>query len=167
MDAVLLTCDGEAAFIDGGYRTNGVKCVKYMQKLGISKLRAYIGTHGHKNHIGGAGAVIHAMKPDRVYVNRMETKDAIIRHTQSGSEREAAKNAAFAVLRPGDINALGGARISCLGPLKIKDCASGAVAENHNSLILRVDYMGRSLLLTGDTSACILESIDAGDTGCI
>lgn len=37
VDAILIGCDGEWAFIDAGYRKNGLASIRYMQKLGITK----------------------------------------------------------------------------------------------------------------------------------
>lgn len=39
VDAILIVYKGEAIFIDSGYRPNGLSCIKYMKRLGITKLR--------------------------------------------------------------------------------------------------------------------------------
>ncbi|MDD7411607.1 MAG: hypothetical protein PUK86_00100, partial [bacterium] len=52
-DGILIVCDGEAAFIDSGMPRFGTQAVEYMQSQGISSLRYYIGTHGHRDHVGG------------------------------------------------------------------------------------------------------------------
>jgi beta-lactamase superfamily II metal-dependent hydrolase len=46
----------------------------------------------------------------------------------------------------------------CIGPQKLRNCSAGVLAENYNSLILRLTdgRGGGSVLLTGDTSASIL-----------
>ena len=168
VDAMLIVAHGEAMFIDAGYRKDGLDSIKYMKSMGITKLRYYVGTHAHKNHIGGAAPIIHQMRPDEVFIPHDGVKEAIIKYAAEGGERLATEGARYTVLRPGQSFGLSDLTVSCLGPLKIRKCKPGAVAENYNSLILRIDRKKRQLaLLTGDTSAGILAAIDKKKKGSI
>ena len=167
VDAILLICDGEAAFIDSGFRSNGLKCVKFLKKLDVKKLKCYIGSHGHKNHIGGASVIIEAFSPGVVYVNRPATQNAIITHALKGAEKQAAKNANYRIVKVGDSFNLGSAVINFIGPLKLKNCSAGAYGENYNSLIFKVKYGDRTMLLTGDTSSSILTAVNKKNPGSI
>ena len=58
VDAILLGCDGRWAYVDSGYRSDGKKTVEHMKELGVTRLDAYIASHRHRNHVGGAPAII-------------------------------------------------------------------------------------------------------------
>lgn len=157
VDSILLECDGEYAFIDGGYRRNGLNAVKYMRSLGVTRLKYYIASHGHKNHIGAAAAIIGSIKVDTIIVGRMAVFEAILKYADSLEEAEAIDGCDVRVMQACDTIMLGGAMLICLGPERQKSCSCGAYAENYNSLILRVDYGGAAkLLLTGDSTAAII-----------
>ena len=159
VDAILLRCGNAWAFIDSGFRINGVRSVSFMKKLGIEKLTYYIGSHGHENHIGGAGPIIAAFNPDRVYINRSATRSAIINFAQPGNERKAAMRASYKIMKRGSVIPFGPGAITCVGPLTMSNCSSGATSENANSLIFRVDYQGHSILFTGDSNTGVLNKI--------
>lgn len=167
VDAILLGCGDEWAFVDAGYRKNGLAAIEYMQKLGIKKLKYYIASHGHKNHIGGAAPIIEAFAPDAVYVPREKVVEAVKKYASGAKEKEAVAQANYVVLKRGDAFTLGEAVFTCIGPLKFKSCSCGAYAENYNSGILRGVYKGRSILLTGDTSDTKLSNIHEDTPGAI
>lgn len=166
VDAVLIGCDGEWVFIDSGYRSDGKQAVTYMTGLGIEKLDAYIATHRHRNHVGGGPVIIDKLSPGVVYTadERMQNR---LKNLASGKEeKNKVLNTPFRVLTPGDVFYISSARFECLGPKKLNKYSVGAVGENYNSLILRVDYGARSMLLTGDTSGSKLNDINGGKVAC-
>ncbi len=161
VDAILIVSNGEAMFIDSGFRHDGLECINYMQRMGITRLRYYVGTHAHKNHIGGAAPIIYSMRPDRVFIPHTGVETAIIDYAVEGLEREAVASVAYTVLSPGDSFRWNDLTITCLGPLAVRDCPKGATMENYNSLILRIDRGDRQMvLLTGDTSSRVLNRIE-------
>lgn len=168
VDAILLCSQGEYAFVDSGFRKNGLSCVKYLQSLGIYKLRYYIGTHAHKNHIGGAAPIISAFSPDEVFIPHDRVRERIIKYA-SKAEKSKVKAAKYRILTPkSDPIQWGDLTINCIGPLKVKKCSPWITAENHNSLILRIDRGARQMvLLTGDTSGSILSQIEKNCPGSI
>lgn len=168
VDAILIVANGEAMFVDAGWRKNGLDSIKYMKRMGIAKLKYYIGTHAHMNHIGGAAPIIYQMRPDEVFIPHDGVREAIVKYAAEGEERLAVESAQYTVLRPGQSFRLSDLTVSCLGPLKIRKCEPGAVAENYNSLVLRINRKKRRLaLLTGDTSAGILCAIEKKKKGSI
>ena len=161
VDAILIVSNGEAMFIDSGFRYDGLECIDYMRRMGITKLRYYVGTHAHRNHIGGAAPIIYNMRPERVFIPHAGVETAIVDYSVEGLEREAVVSAQYTVLSPGDSFRWNDLTITCLGPLAVRDCPKGATMENYNSLILRIDRGDRQMvLLTGDTSAGILNRIE-------
>lgn len=145
-------------FVDGGYRGNGIKVVNgYLKELGVKKLEFYIASHGHKNHIGAAAPIIAAYRPETIICGRKEVYNAIKRFAKTLDEEWIIETTPLRILHVGHIFHLGGATITCIGPERQKSISTGAYAENYNSLILRVDYEGKSaLLLTGDSTAAII-----------
>lgn len=168
VDALLIVSNGEAMFIDSGYRYNGLKCIDYMKSMGITKLRYYVGTHAHKNHIGGAAPIICQMQPEQVFIPHDGVKSAIIKYAALGEERQVVESANYTVLSPGNVLRWNDLTITCLGPLKLIKCSYGSTKENYNSLILRIDRGNRQMvLLPGDTSSRILSQIERDHPGAI
>ena len=156
VDAILIGVDGHWAFVDGGYRRDGVRAVKYMREIGIERLDAYIATHRHRNHVGAGPVVIKEMQPRQVYTADKRMKERIYGLCTDEVESDSVNKTAFKVLCMGDSFTVGEAVFTCIGPNKLHQCAAGAYKENQNSLILRVEYKGRTALLTGDTTGSIL-----------
>ena len=168
VDAILIVSNGEAMFIDSGYRYNGLECIKTMQRMGITKLRYFVGTHAHKNHVGGAAPIIDHMRPERVLIPHAGVQTAIYDYAALGMEREAVASATYTVMSPGDSFRWNDLTVTCLGPLTVRNCKKGSILENYNSLILRIDRGDRQMvLLTGDTSAGILSLIEKRSPGSI
>lgn len=168
VDAILLGCDGEWMFIDSGFRSDGLQCVEKIKKyLNIDTMKIYCISHLHRNHVAGAAPIIEAFKPDIIYANRSNAKEIILKYASTKNEKKQIEETPIKILKPGNKFMLGGADITCLGPLKLKDCSAGAYAENGNSLILKVFYKGRTMLLTGDTSSTILNNIHSKNEGCL
>ncbi len=168
VDAILLSNDGKYIFIDSGFRSNGLKCIKYMRRMGVSKLQYYISTHAHKNHCGGASPIISQFNPCEVIIPHDRVREKIIEYA-SGSEKAKVKLVKYRIITPAsEPIQWGDLTIRCIGPIKIKKCQSWSIAENLNSLILRIDRQDRRMvLLTGDTSDSILEAIAKSTPGAL
>lgn len=159
VDAILLGCDGRWAYVDSGYRSDGMKAVRHMKELGVNKLDAYIASHRHRNHVGGAPVIIKAMKPAAIYTRDARMRDLLLAFASGSEERAAVRDAYYRILFPGDAFLLGPACFECLGPEKLNNASVVYIRENYNSLILRAEYKARTMLLTGDTSASKLGEI--------
>lgn len=157
VDAILIGVDGHWAFVDGGYRRDGVKAVKYMREIGIERLDAYIVTHRHRNHVGAGPVVIKEMQPGMVYTCHPEMRNRLYGLCTVSAEKVEVNNVPMVTLTAGYGFRVGGAVFTYLGPDKLKKCSAGAYGENQNSIILQAFYKGRSVLLTGDTSAGVLD----------
>lgn len=160
VDAILIGCNGCWAFVDGGYRKDGVKAVAYMKKLGLTHLDTYIATHRHRNHIGAAPVIIRDMHPAMIYYRGKNMFDRLLALASGAKERTAVRNANHTNMEIGEKFSLGGATFTCIGPGKIRKCSTGALMENYNSIILLMECDGQKVLLTGDTSDAILSKCD-------
>ena len=65
-DGILISMNGETAFIDGGSRYHGNVAADYMEKLGVTHLNYYIGTHAHSDHVGAACSLLARIPADEI-----------------------------------------------------------------------------------------------------
>ena len=151
-DGILLCCQGEYAFIDSGMHSDGVKAVKYIRSRGITHLKYYIGTHGHKDHIGGAAAILAAFDVDTVLVPHGSCKGRIKNWAEGSAEKAAAKSQRYRTMKRGDVVTLGSTSMLCLGPIKARPASYTSLRENDNSLVIRVTHGSNTFLLTGDAT---------------
>lgn len=162
-DGILLHCDGEYAFIDSGERPYGQQARNFLFYMGIPHLKYYIGTHAHTDHVAGAPVILATIPADRVIVPHQGVVDLIRDKAATVSEWIAVNCVPFSILRPGQKIMLGGATMECLAPMDITQAPITSTKENHNSLVLRVTYGKRTLLLTGDASATELRRVREQD----
>lgn len=166
-DGILMHCGGEWAFIDSGIHQYGTQAVKYMRSVGVDKLRYYIGSHAHIDHVGGAGCILNNFPVQEVLVPHAGVIEAIKTYAYGGAEKQAANAANYHVAQRGEKLYLGGAELKVLGPVRIRPAGRTKSEENHNSLILRVTFGSNTFLLAGDASIEEFNEADAAEPGCL
>ena len=167
-DGILITCDGEAAFIDSGWYEFTLQAVDYMKGLGLTHIKYYIGTHAHNDHVSGASAILLAFSPEAVLQPHADVGKLIIDHAVTPEERAAAENARYINVSVGQTYTIGGAKLTVLGPLKLRKFYNADDGfENYNSLICRLTYGETSFLLTGDAYSSMLCDIEAVNPGAL
>jgi|GEM_PF-1688704 len=164
-DGIVITCDGEAAFIDGGVHSYSEWAVEYMQSIGIGHIKYYIGTHAHKDHVAGGARVILAMTPDSVLQPHDGVQELIIREARGEEELAAARGARYVTVAVGQTYAIGGAKLTVIGPPSVTKYQKYTSLENFNSMIFRLSYGANSFLFTGDTSSTILNRLEQASPG--
>ncbi len=140
-DCALLSCGGESILIDGGNVADSALVVSYLEKQGVTQLRAVIATHAHEDHVGGLPGVLAVFEalavyaPTRTYSS--DCFDDFMYYTdQQGLE--------VTVPAPGHSFTFGGACVTVLGPVK-------SYAEtNDTSIVLMVTFGDTKFLFTGD-----------------
>ncbi len=166
-DGILIQCGGEYAFIDSGMRGQGLQAAKYMKEHDVDHLRYYIGTHAHRDHVGGAPAIMAAIDTDEVIVSHSKVFQKIKVFAENSDERKAVNNVGSRVVSVGSTFKLGDAVFEVVGPVRILSCNPGDTAENANSLVVKLTYGKNSFLLTGDATGSELTEIERRNPGCM
>ena len=166
-DGILIHCGGEWAFIDSGSHNHGVDAVNYMRGQGVTRLKYYIGTHAHEDHVGGAPAILAALPVDEAIIPHEGVAKQIRKYAVDAAEKQAAEAARYRIVTPGDKFYVGGAEFLVLGPITIKKVKPIKSGENYNSLIIRVTYGSNTFLLTGDAVVKEFKAVEAANPGCL
>ncbi len=162
-DALLLRLpDGQRVLVDtGGRRAHGRfggdpnralaerVLVPALRASGFSAIDLLVLTHADLDHTGAARALVDRIPVARVWLPPCADSPsvrALVDHLdQRGVPIEIVARAP-----PFD---LGGARFELLGPPGTLGLGPECPADNDTSLVIRVSYAGRSLLLTGDAES--------------
>ncbi len=154
-DSELIICDGKAMLIDAGVSDAADDVSECLSSYGITELEYLVATHPHSDHIGGMSKVIGG-----VTVNNVLMPDVV--HDTATFEKLLDmiefKGLEIETPSPGDSFNLGSALCTVLAP------QSGNYSDlNDYSLVIRVEFAGRSVLFTGDTGKKPQgEMLDAG-----
>lgn len=163
-DAILIrTPKKHAILLDAGPRSErfdaGERIVlPYLLQSGTGHLDALLITHEHQDHIGGVRAVLANIPTDWVGVpavgDRLENEEwkvGLPFELINQSER-------LRMLQAGDrIDLDSGAWLDVLGPPQVLKGTHSD--QNNNSLVLKLNYLGQSVLLTADMEQEEMEEI--------
>ncbi len=151
-DAILLRCGDECAFIDSGNYPEGEKCVEYLKKMGVLRLKYYIGSHAHLDHVGGAPVIVSEIPTESVIYTYDKALDAMYKTAKTDEQIQALDALQRCPINYGDTYMLGDVKLTCVGPesyvpkYDLKD-----TSENNNSMLLHVTFGNFSVFLTGDS----------------
>lgn len=134
---------GDTLLIDAGNKSNGEGIVEYIISRGYNTLNYVIATHPHADHIGGMEDVVRNFKIDNFYMPKKT-------HTTKTFE-----NMLVALKETGVSVKTAKAGVEIIKDDKIKAVLVGPTKDNYNNLndysaVLKLDYLDRSFLFTGD-----------------
>lgn len=161
-DAIVLSLpDGGHVLVDAGGSPRSTMdigesvVVPFLLDHGVRRLRAAVVSHSDFDHIGGLASVLSWLPVDEVWEGVSDwDRPAYERLRSVALER----GVPFRSLRKGESFELGGAVFEVLAAGEMK----GASA-NDRSLVLRVGFAGRAVLLTGDAESA-LEAVLSTET---
>ena len=140
-DSALLRSENAALLVDTGW--TGSAAVSYMQGEGRS-LNAVLLTHADGDHAGGLEHLLQTVPVGAVMVPRGMSWEGLEPALAAAQE----KNIPILELTAGDAFTADAFTVTVLSPTAVREGQ-----ENDDSLVLRVDCAGRTLLFTGDISA--------------
>jgi competence protein ComEC len=148
-DAILLTLpDGGNVLVDGGglpfgsFDMGESVVLPFLLDRGVRRLDAIVVTHADFDHIGGLTTVVNELGVDAIWQGGPENERRAYRELR---ERARERNVPIVTLTAGESFELAGAHFEVLS------AGEGTPeSSNNRSLVLRVGYGGRHVLLTGD-----------------
>ena len=162
-DAILVEVpDGPRALIDGGpgggarFDVGERVVAPFLWNRGIARLDVIAATHADADHSGGLAAVLRGLRVGEIWENGrwgVGHEDTVAALGRSGAPRR--------VLAAGQRLQLGEAAVTVLSP-PADGPAAAVTGENDHSLVLRLDWRGIALLLTGDLTTRGEERLLAG-----
>lgn len=140
-DCIFVECDGETMLVDAGKEDTSARVIQYLQEQDVNELDVVVSTHGHYDHVGGLAKVVDTYPVKKVYSTNENYESDLY-----SSFVKSVKNQGLSLSVPimGERFFLGGAMVTFYGPVKTYE------EENDNSIVLRIDYGERSILLAAD-----------------
>ncbi|MCC6547287.1 DNA internalization-related competence protein ComEC/Rec2 [Candidatus Sumerlaeota bacterium] len=160
-DATLLRFpDRTAALVDAGPQSMAWVLPGMIKRRGVERLSFAIATHADADHIGGMNEILEAVPTDVLMVG-----GSLAATSQFADLAETVRKGYLPVVtinRGAEFETQDGlVRFSVLHPTP--EFSSDASSTNDASVVLRIDYAGRSVLLTGDATREVEgKMLDAG-----
>jgi competence protein ComEC len=137
---IVVDAGGGAPGVDQGRRT----VIPYLRRLG-GTVEAFVLSHPHLDHVGGAPALIGALRPRRYFDGAFAGATEAYR---ASLESATVHGVAWSRVHPGDIADIDGVRLRFLAP--DSTWTAGLTDANLASTVLRVEYGTVAMLLVGD-----------------
>lgn len=159
-DSILvISPKGSTLLIDGGGRFSGFRgheeapgldpgeeaVSAYLWSRGIKRLDAVALTHAHQDHIGGLQAVLENFRVGQLWLGRETLTPALARLKELAAEKHVMVEHELR----GQSFDWDGVRVDFLWP-RIPPTEVAPEAKNNDSLVLRLQFRERSVLLPGD-----------------
>lgn len=156
-DSTLLQWDDEAVLIDGGNPGDGPELVSDLRSLGVKDLGLVVATHPHADHIGGLKEVIEGFDVGLFWAPDAYSTSSTFSKLLDAIEK---KGLALTVPSTGETFSMApeGPSLKVLYP-----GASQPNDMNLASLIIKAEFEGQGVILTGDaekeSEEALLESV--------
>lgn len=150
--SLLLTCGGESALVDAGLSGTAGDVTDYIRSQGVHTLDYLFITHPHSDHCGGAATVLAKVGADTLVIPQYLSEEATL---ATAGDWVGDTDTQIAITHTDETFSLGSATVTVLHPPADNDIDE----MNDLSLVLLVEYQGRRLLITGDITADVEETL--------
>lgn len=160
-DAAILYSPECAILVDGGTYDCGPELYRRLWHMGIDHLDLVVNTHPDKDHLGGFSQVLSHLSVEEYW--EPELPQGLIPATEEYRlVREALEETQTPIqtVSAGDYATFGEVTIQVLSP------AVSAADTNNNSLVLKITYDGRSILMMGDAEEKQEETLLGKELAC-
>jgi len=145
-DSILIqTPENNFVLIDTGEREYAYTVIDFLNSLSVFTITAFVATHPHSDHIGGAEEIFDAFDIQSVYHPGYYSSSQTYQRFLNAAENEGCPIYTDDDVDPGDYIYIGGS-VSC----QILSINKDAPNANDASIVLRLDYYQISYLFTGD-----------------
>jgi len=137
--------EGDEPFAESSFSIGDSVVSRYLWSQGINHIDYIVGTHGDSDHIEGFTDVIKNFRIDKAYTGVIPSKDPEFDTFKHELDNHSVP---LQVLTVGDQLTIDGVQIEALSPRKYT--SAPVQSENNDSLVLRLTYGERRIILTGD-----------------
>ena len=142
-DSILLRLGDVAILVDSGIESNANRILTYLASIGVDHLRYAFGTHPHDDHIGGFPHILREIPTD-VYLSPALFEDVANPSVQKLDAELRRQQIPVQCVKDGDVLELGGVT------LRFLQWNNPSAQVNNRSMVLKVQYGERSILLAAD-----------------
>ena len=152
-DCTLVINNGQTMLIDGGNEADSPLIIKYIKRLGISKIDYIIATHPDSDHIAGLDKIILAFDIGCVYMPITNKSNKEMNELYNAIEDKT-------VIHPteSDYFYLGNSKCTILN-----SGDTSKVSDNNSSIVLQLDYGETNCLFMGDAESEVEENVTWND----
>lgn len=152
-DCTLVINNGQTMLIDGGNEADSPLIIKYIKRLGISKIDYIVATHPDSDHIAGLDKIILAFDVGGVYMPITNKSNKEMNELYNAIEDKT-------VIHPNasDYFYLGNSKCTILN-----SGDTSKVSDNNSSIVLQLDYEETNCLFMGDAESEVEENVTWND----
>lgn len=152
-DCTLIVNNGQTMLIDGANEADSSLIIKYLKKLGVSKLDYVIATHPDMDHIAGLDKLILAFDAECIYMP-ITTKT----NKEMNELYQVIENRTVINPTASDYFYLGNSKCTILN-----SGDTSKVSDNNSSIVIQLDYGETSCLFMGDAETEVEDNVTWND----